>query len=423
MSIKSKILISTALLLILFAIFTRIMFTIKLNDFRSSLELYEKEQLHNFQTEKNEILSKLENKDPALAKIVTSQFNENLARLGKDTIFRYLYLSKKIHYTQSSTKYIDCLIQNCWIDLENKKNTIRINQQKSLLKQKYGADFTSWFNKIDTNVLIPKENQLIPCKDFFNEKVSIAFNKPAWDALEKFLITFQREKWLANEANRKVQAEFDNLNANTKSRMRASTIKSFNDELERHSDEISNLSMTNKVFSDEILGTITYSFSTVTFNREAYNKIVAEVMREQWRTNSLYTGAKPYANCYGTNNSCNGWECSQIKVINGGQDVLVMVKNSWGEVIRHAYIESNNTYVFEVSNGQYKVFFYSGEGWNPTKVISKTPCQLTGGFEFSENVTKDTYVSLDNQILTYQLKSMYNGNFSPQSSSLRELFQ
>ncbi len=423
MSLKSKILIIVILLLVFFVISIRVIFYYKLGEFKYRLAGYEKELIIKFQTEKTDRLSYLKEKDKELAQLLSSQFDNNLAVTLRDTTFRYVYLNKTIQYNRPSLQYIDCLANKCLIVLENRKNAEKILQQKERLQKKYGDDFKSWYHKIDSNIITPMEPRLIGCSGFFKKVYLRVYNKPTWDALDEFLRTFRRERWLVKKANLKVQKDFDRLNRTIKSKLKSSIIGYFNDQLDRRSSEITKMSMTKKVFSNEILGEITYGFTLVEFNQKAYDLILNDAMKEQWRSNSLYTGAKPYSDCYGSYNSCDYYGCSAIKIDNGGTDAIVLVKNNSGRVVRHAYIKSNKTYTFEVSDGSYKVFFYSGEGWNPTKVITKAPCRLTGGFEFYENVTKDNYVTLKDNILTYQLKSVNYGNFRPKTSTMKEAFQ
>jgi len=97
--------------------------------------------------------------------------------------------------------------------------------------------------------------------------------------------------------------------------------------------------------------------------QEIYNKYI---------NNSLQTGSTPYAYCFGVNNSCNDFGCSQITVKTPyNSDVLVTIKKE-GEVYRHAYIKSGSKYTFEFPNGMYQTFFYYGKGWNPEKIMKET---------------------------------------------------
>ena len=66
-----------------------------------------------------------------------------------------------------------------------------------------------------------------------------------------------------------------------------------------------------------------------------------KIFEDQWKTNTLFTGATPYKNCFGGNPRCyppSGYrECSSIRVIAPvNSNVIVTVKKS-GSVYKHAY--------------------------------------------------------------------------------------
>lgn len=138
--------------------------------------------------------------------------------------------------------------------------------------------------------------------------------------------------------------------------------------------------------------------------REIYDKYI---------NNSLQNGSTPYSYCYGGNQSCSDYGCSQIKVKTPyNSDVLVTIKVN-GTVIRHAYIAAGSSYTFEFTNGTYQTFFYYGKGWNPEKFMKNSSCgELRGGFVSDEQFSKDNPQTLSNNILEYELILQQNGNFS-----------
>jgi hypothetical protein len=144
---------------------------------------------------------------------------------------------------------------------------------------------------------------------------------------------------------------------------------------------------------------------------------------DKYINNSLRTGSKPYAYCFGSSNSCNGYDCSQIKVKTpSNSDVLVTIKKN-GKVYRHAYINSSSSYTFNIPNGRYQTFFYYGKGWNPKKFMKETTCgTLKGGFIESEHFGKDEPEYLSDMIRSYELILQQNGNFSTRSSNSDEAF-
>lgn len=147
------------------------------------------------------------------------------------------------------------------------------------------------------------------------------------------------------------------------------------------------------------------------------------VVYEMYINNSLSTGSTPYAYCFGSNKSCSSYKCSHIQVTTPyNSDVIVVIKKNT-KVIRHAYIKANSTYTFELPNGICQTFFYFGKGWNPNKVMKQTTCGiLKGGFVSAEYVSKDSPVTIENDILSYELIIQSSGNFNPQSSSIDEAF-
>lgn len=134
-----------------------------------------------------------------------------------------------------------------------------------------------------------------------------------------------------------------------------------------------------------------------------------------------YTGATPWANCFGKNASCDSYGCSAIKVVTASSSPVVAIVKKSGKVIKHAYISGGSSYTFEVKDGSYQVFFYYGSNWNPNKKMKSDECSsLYGGWSYSEQVTKDNPIYLSNQIMTYTLTSVVNGNFNTKPSSINE---
>jgi hypothetical protein len=197
----------------------------------------------------------------------------------------------------------------------------------------------------------------------------------------------------------------------------------FDNQLSNKKGRILYTSTVEKTFSSEILGDISFTVEKTNFNSDAFQSVANDAIEEQWKYNYLSNGSMPYSYCYGSRNSCYGYGCSQIKVRSGNSDILVTIKNSYGTVVRHGYIRSGRSMTFEVSDGSYSVYFYSGKGWNPKKFMTYTDCgKLVGGFVTNESFTKDNYVSLYNQIMTYELISQRGGNFNAKSSSKSEAF-
>lgn len=146
--------------------------------------------------------------------------------------------------------------------------------------------------------------------------------------------------------------------------------------------------------------------------REIYNQFI---------NNSLPNGATPYSYCYGENNYCSEYGCSQIKVKTPyNSDVLVTIKRN-DVVVRHAYIVAGSSYTFEIPDGTYQTFFYYGKAWNPEKFMKNSSCgAIKGGFISDETFGKDDPQTLNNNALEYELILQKNGNFSTHPSNLND---
>ena len=112
--------------------------------------------------------------------------------------------------------------------------------------------------------------------------------------------------------------------------------------------------------------------------------------------------------------------CSKLRSMLLTTPTMVVIKQG-GRVKKHAYIQAGRSYTFEMPNGYYQPFFYSGRGWYPEKDMDSKLCAtLKGGFIYSENWGKDDPQYLNNTILTYTLREMTDGNFSTRPSDESE---
>lgn len=137
---------------------------------------------------------------------------------------------------------------------------------------------------------------------------------------------------------------------------------------------------------------------------------------DKYISNTLYTGATPYAKYYGENSSCD-FGCSEIRVKTSNSDVIVTIKRN-NRVVSHAFIQAGGNYSFSFPNDTYQAFFYYGKGWNPEQKMKGG--KMKGGFISNEHFGKDDPQSLNNNILTYELILQQNGNFSTRPSNQEE---
>lgn len=419
---KNKILIGVAILLILLVIWVRHEFKETFEVFKTSVSQYETEQLENFKKEKESRVASLSNGDKKIYQLFTEQFDESKAISERDTSFSFLYLSGSVKYKVASLKYIDCLNSKCLIDQQNEANQKLITSKETELTKKFGETFSLWYPKLKDEKLLKKVNKSGECSSFFPDLNEVSYDANVWNDFEKFMIAYNSETRESQIQNNKTENQYASNVASTKSQLRSGVMDYFDGKLSDRKSQILTTETETKQFNSPTLGLITYSVSKTSFDKQAFQNVADDAFEEQWKSNSLSTGAMPYSYCYGASNYCD-YGCSKISVRTGGADVLVTIKNISGEVVRHAYINGGYTFSFNVPDGQYQVFFYSGTGWNPNKYMKSTSCgNLHGGFVSGEDVTKDDYISLFSQQMTYELILQQNGNLSTKPSSKDEAF-
>ncbi|MBK6730609.1 MAG: hypothetical protein IPG60_06440 [Bacteroidetes bacterium] len=421
---KNKILIGVATLLILLVFIVRHQFKEKFEVFKTSVSLYESAQIENFRKEKENRIAALSNGDKKILQLFTEQFDESKAIIEQDTSFSFLYLSDKVKYKTASLKYIECLYDKCIIDKQNEANRKLITAKENELEKKFGETYSIWFPKLKDEKLLKKTNKSGYCSNYFSDLNEISYDSNVWNDFEKFMIAYNSETRESQIQNKQTENQFASSVAATKNQLRSGVINYFDEKLSARKSQIITTETEQKTFNSPTLGLITYSVNKTSFDEQAFQNVADDAFEEQWKNNSLGTGSMPYSSCYGSSNYCSDWSCSKIKVITGGSgDVLVSVKNSYGKVVRHAYIKGGNSFTFNVPDGSYQVFFYSGIGWNPSKSITSSSCgSLRGGFVSNEGVTKDNYISLYSQIMTYELILQERGNFNTKPSSKSEAF-
>ena len=419
---KNKILIGIVVLLALLVVSVRFMFNSKFEDFKVSVQQYENEQLANFQKEKEKKIAELSNE--SLAQLFNQYFDESKSIIEKDTTFSFLYLSESVKYKVGRLDYFDCLHQKCIVEKQNETVQQQITLKEKELEKKFGSTFTSWYPKLKDEKLLQKTSRIGNCSGFYSDLFEISYDKDAWIEFEKFMTSYDSEIKTAEKQSNQAEAQFSNNVSSTKSSLKSGVINYFDTRLSNNKSEILSTETESKSFNSPTLGIISYNITKKSFNKQAFQNVADDAFEEQWKYNSLSTGSMPYASCYGSSNYCSDWSCSKIKVLTGGSgDVLVSIKNSNGKVVRHAYIKGGNSFTFNVPDGSYQVFFYSGTGWNPNKQMPSSSCSyLKGGFVSNEDVTKDNYINLYSQIMTYELILQQQGNFSTKPSSKNEAF-
>jgi hypothetical protein len=319
--------------------------------------------------------------------------------------------------------YFVCLRNKCNADKSNNTIEKSIDKKVTDFEMKYGLDFVVWYPKLKDK-LWGTEAIGSECGYYFFDSKKYSYKENLWDEFEGFLVAYRIQRNKESAAKKTAESEFLAMVANTRSKLHSKVIEFFNNKVEAGKSQILRVKSETKVYTSPNLGVIDYEAVSTTFVKSELQSIIDAAFEEQWQYNSLATGNMPYANCYGSSNFCGGGGCSQIKVKAGGSgDVVVTIKNGSGRVVRHAYIKAGRSYTFDVPDGMYQTFFYSGTGWNPNKQIPSNSCTtLKGGFVANEEVTKDKYIELYSQIMSYELILQQQGNFSTQPSSKLEAF-
>jgi hypothetical protein len=297
-----------------------------------------------------------------------------------------------------------------------------IKQKELEMKEKYGFIFTKWYSNLKDSKLVLTSTKNSNCKNFFKETSLLSYSEDAWKEFDFFLKNY-KSQIEASEIERKEIIKQYNLEKSNVIRqlVKNTAVNFFETRLTNNAQPILYTDSVDKTFNSLTLGFINYKIPKTIFNETKFESISNEAFEEQWKYNSLSQGSMPYSDCYGSSNYCDGFGCSQINIKTGNSDVLVSVKDSYGDIIRHAYIKANRTFTFNIKNGRYQVFFYSGTGWNPNKIIRTPACgNLHGGFVSNEDFQKDSKVDIFNQVLSYELISQINGNLSTQRSSQNE---
>lgn len=132
---------------------------------------------------------------------------------------------------------------------------------------------------------------------------------------------------------------------------------------------------------------------------------------------SLKSGSKPYSYKYGQGES--GYTMIRVNASPNNDVVLIAKHHDNKRVANHVYVRKNETGDIYLPSGTYMVYFYSGRGWNPHKILANG---LRGGFIHNESWGKDD-TPVEITIFAgreYTLKEVINGNFHMDPSSLEE---
>lgn len=425
MTTRERTILIFIILLNLAVILIRVLFYYGLDSFKSELDDYEIAATAKFEKQLSAKLISLQSSNKNIYNAFNSKFDRSKAVIEIDTTFNLLYLRENVKIKTPIPGYLECFEEKCLIELKNDLVQKEIELRSQTLKMKYGDSFNIWFSQLKENRLFNMENKLNDaCNKALGEQIfEITIDKKKWKDFEVFLGSYYKEIKSLEYENKKILNELGRMENSIKSQLNNNASQYFSNSLESEKNSIIQSESVSKTYKSEGLGSIDYTIEKISINRDRFQKIADNALEVQWKTNSLSNGSMPYSYCYGSSNYCNDYGCSQIQVKSGSSDVLVTIKTMSGRVYRHGYIKAGRSFTFNVADGSYQVFFYSGMGWNPNKYIKQANCgKLNGGFVSNESVTKDSYLTLYSQIMSYELISQQGGNFSAEQSSKNEAF-
>lgn len=425
MRTKETILIIFIVLLNGSVLLLRLIFHSGLNGFNSQIDKYKNDELAKFDEQLNKKLVSLEKSDKTLYERFINNFDKSKAISEIDTSYSLFYLKEDIKMKVPTRGYLECFQLKCETELRNEAVKKEIEKKSQPLIKKYGDNFNTWFTQLKEDKLFNIDSNLnTECNQVLNEQVfAISFDKGKWADFEAFLSAYSREMKTVEYENNKALNELTRMENSVKNQLNYSAASYFNNRMSSERSSIIQTESKTRTYSSNILGSFDYTIEKISIDKNKFQSIADNALEEQWKTNSLGNGSMPYAYCYGSSNYCNDYGCSQIQVKSGSSDVLVTIKTMTGRIYRHAYIKAGRSFTFNVADGSYQVFFYSGKGWNPYKYMKQANCgDLKGGFVSYESVTKDSYLSLYSQIMTYELIAQQGGNFSAEQSSKNEAF-
>lgn len=376
--------------------------------------------LVEFDNEHSTVAVNLRLNDREVFQRFTDRFNKDEAYVTDHETF----LGTKYEYTYPSTQYLSCLESDARAEVQSSDNRELIAEISDSYRSRFGSSFETFMENLDEEGYNITKETVRDCEKFFGKRDFYVFNKEYWDDIEKVMLTNSKENGEALAKSQIAEREFEADLRRARRQLIASYQSSFDNQISQNRSSILKETVEEVETVTDNFGTWITKTSHLTYNDDVLDRVLNQALNSQWETNSLQTGSAPYANCYGSLNICSGGDCSQVDITAGGSDVIVTIKNSSDRVVRHAYIRSRQEYSFDIPNGTYNMYFYSGRGWNPNKVQNSSSCSnLRGGFVSNESFTKD-YESnrLNNNILSYELREVTSGNFRPGSSNAAEAF-
>jgi hypothetical protein len=385
---------------------------------RVALELNSKEQIkiNRINSVKKEIERKFLQVYPNQNHQLEKSYQLSFAKQSRDTLIKFFIYQNSLTINEYDISYLDCWNKKINSDASKLKAKQSLNNEISELEKRYGQNARVWLNKLGQDrFMLVKRDQ---CKFYEGELDEFRLNPKSIEDFERFLSEYSLSEEKVEIEKSTIQNKYNESVSKLKKGLSQQEQNKI-DELLRDTQCLTDGKMSFH-FESVNLGNFDYSIPSPTIDYDRMNEALAIVLNDHYQNNSLRTGSMPYAYCYGSKNSGS----SSVKVNNGNQDLLVLVKNRIGEVMRHVYIQKFDSYTLRMPNGEYEVFFYNGKGWNPKKYMKDSPCgRIQGGFIYFEDLSKDPEsLYLFNQVMEYTLQLHSGGNFNTANSSVTEAF-
>lgn len=411
-----KVIITTILIITTLFVSTYFIHDNRVQEAVILLEKQEKGQLKEFKVLKDQAYQALRELDVEFSDKFESIFAQTDCISSKDTSINLFVYSDNLTYNSYDFSYIECIKSKAQNDVTNERVVNEVSRKLDSIHEILGGEEQYWINKMQHEKhRFWTEESLPLCNNYFSNNVRYIINSSAFKDLIKLIKKYREDKLLAQQESNNNRIEFNRIYTSSINKLNSEGKRLFQEDI---NDKPIN---TNKKFVfNSSLGRVEYSLPVEKYETYNLEESLENALEMQYNNNSLSNGAMPYSNCFGRSNYGN----SSVRVNAGGGDVLVLIKDLSERVVRHAYVRKHNNYTLDLPNGYYRVYFYHGSGWNPHKSMPSSDCNsLRGGFINGESITKDpSELHLSNQIMTYTLTEVINGNFNTVGSSKNEAF-
>ncbi len=414
-----KLGIAIALLCIVGTLFAKKVHLNRIEEAEESLSLYEQFSSRRFLALKDSFVILFVRTYPERQNFFRQSFSESLGVRERDTVISYFIFNKNLSYKYFDTTYLSCLYTASEARISSLLAEEAFSKDFGETKRRFPETADLLLNHVGRSVFFPLIPLAEPCSGYFEGQKEATYSPIAMQEFQGFCQQYQNDQRASNRENQREEAKFQRAINQLPPGLSRTTRTQFR----TGSDRYFSTTQTGYAYEGNILGVQQYAFQRKAFESGRFENAADAAIRQHYANNSLSHGAMPYSYCFGSQNSCGGYGCSEIRVrASNNSDVLVTIK-SGGRVVRHAYIRAGRTYTFQLPNGSYQPFFYYGKGWNPYKIMKSTYCgTLKGGFTSNEVFGKDSPQYLNGDILTYELILRQNGNFSTRPSSAQEAF-